>query len=711
MIENVIVGTPIGEAPFGLQEHLRRAPDFSLIDKLRHLLSHLHDDVSQRLDDAATLSASVRARKRIIGGSDRLFDGSRVCPDDLLRAQITHETVFSYLLAAICLEAISQASSLQVFAEALHGVVPELQAYQWYRPMPSLATDISKVLSAYRLWPIPIDLASDIYQRSLTTTERKAFGQYYTPPSIVDHLLTQAGYHADNHIQDKRLLDIATGFGVFLTRATLRLTHALRRDRCSDLDVFRAIEQNLQGYDVQPFAIIATKMHVLMTVIDSLHLDADGVQAALTSLRLPRICVTDTVAQPFDPDDGERPYYVVGNPPYGVCKPGAHLTRYADVLDGRINLYQLFLYFSVRRCADKGTVALLIPESLRSGRFFLALRRFLASQTRLLAMTDFHARQSLFPDVEQGVLIFAARKIAPTADNNFPATVSVVQTADDESLATTKGFVVPIEHIQMDEGMKHMLFKASREEDYALLHRLCHLDTSLPRIALKAHTGHLVWNRQRHHLHGAHHVDRVGQLPVIYAPSIRRYAFEFPPKTNNMTRQHLLYGRTDADMLGMAMRRSVILLQRTTSRDQSRRIIATLTPYWFVWEHGRYLIENHVNYIDAACHDSEDVPLPYVLGLLNSNLLNFLFAALSGTTQVSAWELQTLALVYEGAAPLATLVSRRLTVQGVKGAALDREIDSVVYDIYGLTASERALIETFHTYNHSSMGRRIERGG
>ncbi len=706
MIEPVGDRAPIEEAHLCLQKPPRRTPDTTFIDKLRHILSCLNEDVAGHLADVAALSACVKARRRITGVPEQMFDGSQVCLDDALRSQIVRETVFSYLLGAVCLEAIYQASGLRCLPVSLYGVAPEMEAYGWYQPKPLLALEIFQLLDAYRLWPVPIDLASSIYQRSLAKTERKAFGQYYTPPSIADHLLTQAGYHADNNIANKHLLDVAIGFGVFLARAALRLVQTLQGNGCSNLDIFRIVGQNLQGYDMQPFAVIATKMHVLMTVVESLQLAPDGIHNALAFIRLPQVRVADTVAQAFESDDRERPHYVVGNPPYGVCKSGSHLARYADVLDGRVNLYQLFLYFAVQRCAAGGTIAFLMPESLRSGRFFLALRRFLASHTQLVATTDFHARQSLFPDVEQGVLILAVRKGGAAASKKVPAMVEVVQTADEKTLATTESFVVPIEHVQMGDDMRYMLFKAANKECYALLHKLCHLDASLPRVDLKVHTGRLVWNRQRDHLYGA---EKEGRAPVIYAPSIRRYAFAFPPETNSVARQHLLYGKVNTAILDVSTSGQVILVQRTTSRDQSRRIIATKAPYWFTWRHTRYLIENHVNYIDSASCNNGNVPLSYVLGLLNSNLLNFLFAALSGTTQVSAWELQALPLVYNDKAPLASLASRRLAAQGFAGAILDREIDNVVYDLYGLTVSERELVDTFHTYNHSSIGRRIER--
>lgn len=692
----------------------RRLDGLVLFDGLRHILPWVKVEMTAYLDDRRALSGAIKARTLITGVPDRLFDGSPVCPDTLMGPQIGHEAAFSYLLDAVCREAIRQLCGLACDPSALHGVVPELRAYEWYRPSPGLAARIDRFLRSCDLSPLPIDLAGDIYQKSLSTRERKTFGQYYTPAGIADHLLAQAGYAPGAGISDPdgRILDVATGFGVFLARAARLLIGELRRQGSTNGEMIHALGHNLLGYDVQPFAVIATKLHILATVIEHLALDAEGVREVLTNLRLPGVRVADTVAQPFDTDVAQGPQcprYVVGNPPYGVCKPGAHLARYGDVVAGRANLYQLFVYFAVRRCAPGGTVALLIPESLRSGRFFRPLRHYLTAHTLLLATTDFHARGSLFPDVQQGVLILAVRKDGRAESSRISHKVGVVQTADEGSLAGAVPFSAPLEHVQMSAPMGYMLFKAGSPDDYALLHKLCHLAASRPLIALGAHTGRFVWNRQRDRLHDA---VGTGRLPVIYAPSIRRYGFAFPPGANNTGRRDLLYGEADAALLALSTRGRAILVQRTTSRDQGRRIVATLVDPTFAREHPRYLIENHVNYVDAATCDGAEAPLTYVLGLLNSKLLNFLFAALSGTTHVSAWELGVLPLVHEHTRrdALAALVERRLDASTAQAAPLDQDIDRVVYDIYGLDLAERALIEAFHTYNHSRIGRRIARG-
>lgn len=677
-----------------------------LLDGIRHLLPALKYEVSNQLISEEILPSVLAQRTSLTCVPDRLFDGSLLCPPARQVERLVDETVFTFLLCAVFREALRQTYQVTFDRALLESSIPELRAYTWFVPSQPLRSRLDLLLTSCVLSPIPIYLAGEIYEGALTKEEKKALGQYYTPPALASHLLDQAGYMVGLDISGKNLLDVATGFGVFLAQAAKRLVCELRR-RGSDLKcIFEAVEQRLHGYDVNPFAVIATKFHVLATVLDALDLDSKGVREALTLFRLSGVCTADTLAQPFRPEAGTLPHFVVGNPPYGTCKQGPHLERYTEVLDGRANLYQLFLYFAIQRSIDGGRITFLMPESLRSGRYFTALRRYLATHTRLLATTDIEARTSVFTDVEQGVLILVCERGGSAHLRDSPGEVTVVQTADEAMLTRANAFAIPHSHVQMTATMDYMLLKAGSRDNYALLARLCRQHTSAARIDVGVHTGRFVWNQHRDVFQGSGGGD---SLPVIYAQSVHRFTFSFPPERNNGERHQLLYSKLTSEALRYTTRGCVILVQRTTAREQDWRLIATVVPESFARAHPVYLVENHVNYIDEATWHGEDVPLLYVLGLLNSKLINFLFAALSGITQVSAWELRNLPLVYEKQVRLEELVARRLAARQHEGPLLEQQIHEMVYDIYCLSKEERLLVEQFHQYKHHRNGQRVAR--
>ena len=664
-----------------------RLPDQATPRQVANFLITLRDLLPQLDRDVA---AQLAAHSSTVDGSDRAVSRATV-----------HEAVVAYLVSLMACAVIEARAGVPCFRAHLAGLVPELAILDAYRPDPELASALKAAFAPSMGFPTSIAMAGDVFQQGLTLEERKRFGQYYTPRAMAEHLLDQAGYHPDPRLLTMRVLDVATGFGVFLASAAARLAHTGRQASMDDCALNTCLGQALYGYDVQPFAIIATKIYVLLSVVEELDLHGLRLMRFVADLRLPNVLCVDTLRQEFDVPDVERPHLVLGNPPYGVCSPYPYRARYGQVLEGKANLYQLFTFFALRRVAAGGVVALLVPESLRAGRTFGRLRRSLAVGAHLVAVTDFHARAALFAEVEQGVMVLVVRKGRPTPGS----VVRVVQVANLAALPAAVPFCVPRVQAQGRRPKGYVLPKGASSADYALISRLQRLPVA-SHIALEAHTGPLVWNRHK----GELQPDAAsGYLPLLYAHSVARYGFAFPPVRNNVVRQRLLYGDPVGHAGGFARSGEVVLVQRTTARDQARRLIAATLPTSFRDRHPFYLIENHVTYIDQATCDGSAVPLCYVLGLLNAKLFNFLFASISGTVAVSAWELMNLPLLFVANAGLEQAVYRRLELAGREATAAEADIDGIVYELYGLSGAERVLVEEFHSYSHGGTGRRINR--
>jgi adenine-specific DNA-methyltransferase len=716
----------------------------ALFDGLRQILPLVRAEADALLASPHRLEHARALRRARTAAPEALFDGTALIPAAGYRERLATEASLSYLLAQVTLEALRQSYGLSWQRQDLYGLAPELAAYEWFGPTPGLALRVDVLPRAAVLAPLPVQLAGELYEGSLSPDERKAFGQYYTPIPVVRHLLDQAAYLPSNPSIARPILDVATGCGVFLAEASRRAARALWEADMPLDRLCQTLGALLRGYDLHPFTIVATKLYVFASVVDELGLTSADVALLLQWLRLPGIRCADTLVEALRSDPREAPpTWVVGNPPYGQCQEGAHLDPFRAVLHGRANLYQLFLSASLTRCAPGGRIAFLVPESLRAGHFFDRLRRRLTTETTLVATTDFHARTSIFPGVEQGVLILVCQKraqpmgdgddtgidsiggadgaTARAAEVSAPAEaaapsalVSVAQAANEEDLPTIRPFSVAVSLVQLGAPRRHVLLKAGSREDYALLGKLWSSGESLPPVRLDVHTGRLVWNRHKALLGAKRDGDVAGAgpqaLPVIYAPSVHRYRFEFPPRRNNREREHLLFGQRHPALEECATSGEVLLIQRTTSRDQLQRVLATLPPSRFSADHPAYLVENHVNYVDRALVDGAPVPLAYVLGLLNSRLINYLFAALNGTTQVSAVELRLLPLVYPGpgeAAKLAALVQCRLQVAGAAVREVEAAIDRLVYGWYSLGPGERRLIDRYHAVRHTAAGSRV----
>jgi hypothetical protein len=104
---------------------------------------------------------------------------------------------------------------------------------------------------------------------------------------------------------------------------------------------------------------------------------------------------------------------------------------------------------------------------------------------------------------------------------------------------------------------------------------------------------------------------------------------------------------------------------------------------------------NSVNYILA-----DDLPLDpkYLLGVLNSSLLNWLFKLQSTNSNVNGYEVDRLPIAVTDRTyqkSIAELVNRCMSAysNGKKCVEVEKQIDELVYRLYGLKAEEIAIVE------------------
>ena len=151
----------------------------------------------------------------------------------------------------------------------------------------------------------------------------------------------------------------------------------------------------------------------------------------------------------------------------------------------------------------------------------------------------------------------------------------------------------------------------------------------------KVSTGPLVWNRHKPSLR-----DRPGKgrYPLVWAESVRSDGvFEFRAEKRN----HKPYFEPKAKENWLVTDFPCVLLQRTTAKEQCRRLIAAELPTAFIEEHGAVVIENHLNMIKPL-NGAPRVALAALAVLLNSNVVDQVFRCINGSVAVSAYELAAL---------------------------------------------------------------------
>jgi len=175
-------------------------------------------------------------------------------------------------------------------------------------------------------------------------------------------------------------------------------------------------------------------------------------------------------------------------------------------------------------------------------------------------------------------------------------------------------------------------------------------------------TGPLVWNRHKEQLSAK---PNKNALPLIWAECVGADG-TFVFRADKKNHEPYFIPRSGDDWL--ISKKPCILLQRTTAKEQSRRLIAAELPRGFVAEHGAVVIENHLNMIRPTS-GAPAILSKVLTAFLNSEIVDKAFRCLSGSVAVSAYELEALPLPPpEALAELAKLLKNGASREAIETA-------------------------------------------
>jgi adenine-specific DNA-methyltransferase len=132
-------------------------------------------------------------------------------------------------------------------------------------------------------------------------------------------------------------------------------------------------------------------------------------------------------------------------------------------------------------------------------------------------------------------------------------------------------------------------------------------------------------------------------------------------------KNHAPYVKPGPGQEWLLTRKPCVLVQRTTAKEQRRRLIAAELPGRFIRKHRAVSVENHLNMVkpDAG---TPAVPLRVIAAILNSEIADSVFRCISGSVAVSATELECLPLPPpEDARPLLDLLDAGAPPAAVAG--------------------------------------------
>lgn len=456
---------------------------------------------------------------------------------------------------------------------------------------------------------------SATYTALLPTSLRSTWGAYYTPSALTARLLDLATEGGVDW-RTARVLDPACGGGAFLLPVALRMRAMLPELRPAAL--LRHLASHLCGFEIDPFAAWLTQAWLEIAF-------AAEVRAARTSFPAV-VTVCDSLDQV---PEGEAFDLVVGNPPYGrVTLTPAQRSQYRRSLYGHANLYGVFTDLALRWTRPGGVIAYVTPTSFLAGEYFKALRALLTVEAPPLALDFISTRRGVFEDVLQEAALTTYRRGGKAGG----ASVHFLTVTDPITAAVTHAgeFMLPARATDP--------WLAPREPTaQALVSRMASMPTRLAGWGYGISTGPLVWNRFKDQLRLR---SGPGTYPLIWAEAVTsdgRFVFRAEKKN------HQPYFRALAPDGWLQVRTPCVLVQRTTAKEQSRRLIAAELPAAFIKQHKAVVVENHLNMVRPLAGAPKVSPAA-LAAVLNSTIVDRAFRCISGSVAVSAFELEALPL-------------------------------------------------------------------
>jgi adenine-specific DNA-methyltransferase len=488
---------------------------------------------------------------------------------------------------------------------------------------------------------------TSLYTTLLPGKERSALGAFYTPPALTQRLLDLASEGGVDWTT-ARVLDPASGGGAFLLEAAARMRRAL--DGSEPAFILAQLGNRLSGFELDAHAASLSQAALEVFLSDLRTGSGRDVPVFV------KVCDTleETPAELYD--------LVIGNPPYGrVTLTAAQRARFARSLYGHANLYGVFTDIALRWTRPGGVIAYLTPTSMLGGQYYAALRKLLADEAPPVAIDFVHARRGVFEDVLQETLLALYRKGG--IRQRFQ--VHYLNVDNEREARLTKNGKVGL---PADASAPWL---APREPAHVgLINAAEGMAARLADWGYGVSTGPLVWNRFKPQMRA-----RAGRglHPLIWAEAVTadgRFIFRADK------RNHAPYFKPEAGDGWLVVDRSCVLVQRTTAKEQDRRLIAAELSQAFIDAHGGVVVENHLNMVRTI--GAAKVSPAAVAAVLNSNIVDQVFRCISGSVAVSAFELESIPL--PPASAMAAI--EKLVAKGASRAAIEKSLRA----LYGVKA-------------------------
>ena len=478
-----------------------------------------------------------------------------------------------------------------------------------------LANNLGKAASKLDFIDASYQIGS-IYTFILPQDYRSKNGIYFTPPALTYRMIAMVE-EAGIDWTTAKILDPACGGGAFLAPAALKIASAFKT---LDPESFLThIENHLEGFEIDSFSAWLSQVFIEVALNKICKIKRRRLRPVI------KVCNTLKITESSKFD------LIIGNPPYGKIKlTKSEREKYRSGLYGHANLYGLFTQFALSNIKENGIIAFVTPTSFLSGEYFKKLRSLICQKSQPVEFDFVVCRKGIFEDVLQETML-STYKHAPNKERLL-VKVNELQTDVDNKIN-----VVRIGEYALPEQYSSPWLLPRTSEQARLMLNINSFTERLEDWGYTVKTGPLVWNRHKEQLSV---VKSKNTYPLIWAEAIT-YDGKFIWRADK--KNHTLYFKANPKDKWLLVNYPCLLLQRTTAKEQNRRLITTILPQHFIKAHTNVVVENHINIIKCTT-EKPKVSLRALNAFLNSKAADNVFRCISGSVAVSAYELEQLPL-------------------------------------------------------------------
>lgn len=384
---------------------------------------------------------------------------------------------------------------------------------------------------------------------------------------------------------------------------------------------------------------------------------------------------------------------IIGNPPYGLLNkkqnqntsisvPGAVLDYYRDdpryeyAHGGVINIFKLFIIRSFELLKPNGNCCLIFPMAFLCDSANSKIREYVMEKTSIDFIEAFPERDNehkrVFKEVKMSVCILGATKKVVNTSHKFPVRIHKDKYVDPNN---------PSIHFTCD--MANSIDKGSylipvvTPYELPLLNKISLGSKPLKNFA-SSYEGEVHMTADKKFMHSSDSYTR-----MIRGAQIQKYYI-----TDDISQGEIMYLDEEKYL-------EVHTGDKSQHHSHRRLVLQGITGINEKWRLKLTIVDppcycaNSIIYIMAPTDKDFDY---YLLGLLNSTLLNWYYAKLSTNSNVNTYGIDRLPIKLGSEEDVEQI--KRLAKQQVNSPSqvVFDEIDEIVYKIYGIDNKDRLII-------------------